>query len=102
MAILNEAWIAFYSDYFSAWPPIWKGLMLSVCVCKLLRHSFRSSQSQWFILLCAHLLAFDLRRQNYEEPVLISWFFGNFIYVKISGWKIYRIDTFRDVKKECL
>ena len=59
--------------------------MLSICVCKLLRHSFRSSQAQWFILLCAHLLAFDLRRQNYTEPVLISWFFGNFIFIKISG-----------------
>ena len=59
--------------------------MLSMCVCKLLRHSFRSSQAQWFILLCAHLLAFDLRRQNYTEPVLISWFFGNFIFIKISG-----------------
>lgn len=92
LAVLNEAWIAFNADYFDSWSNFGKAFFITICVCKLLRHSFRSNHYQWFVLLCAHFLAYDLRRLKYEEPVLVTWFIGNFVYVKVIGTVLKRYD----------
>ena len=49
LAILNETWIAFDSDYFDNWSPIAKAICLTICVMKLLRHSFRSRRRLKFL-----------------------------------------------------
>jgi len=46
LAVLNEAWIAFHSEYFESWSNFGKAVFITICVCKILRHSFRSSHYQ--------------------------------------------------------
>ena len=85
LAILNETWIGFYSNYFDSWNPAWKSLLLGIACTRLLRQSFRTSHYQWLVLLGAHLLKYDLQRLNFQEPVILTWFIGNFVYIKILG-----------------
>ena len=85
LAILNETWIGFYSNYFDSWNPAWKSLLLGIACTRLLRQSFRTFHYQWLVLLGAHLLKYDLQRLNFQEPVILTWFIGNFVYIKILG-----------------
>ena len=85
LAILNETWIGFYSNYFDSWNPAWKSLLIGIACTRLLRQSFRTSHYQWLVLLGAHLLKYDLQRLNFQEPVILTWFIGNFVYIKILG-----------------
>ena len=85
LAILNEAWIGWMdeSNYFIE--SSWKTVIIGIATTRLLRQSFRSCHDQWLILLCSHLLKYDLQASDYNEPVILTWFIGNIVYTKILG-----------------
>ena len=88
LAILNETWLAFHSKtYFIDWPPVLKCFVIGLMMTKLLRHSFRSTHHQWLIFLCSHLLKYDLKSRAYHEPIIITWFLGNIVYIKLLGFR---------------